>query len=390
MPRTASRMLALALGTLAALACVLCFRAWRASAENAEQEAQRDRILALVEQHAHEAPRAPEGRPFFLEPEDAARLFPRDHSLETYDPWTYFHHKPNRNLKVPWPEHPRGEWHLVTNSLGLREERELAAVKPALRVLVTGDSHTDGFCDASEAFPHVAEAALARERPPGSVEVINAGNGGFNFYNYLGTLERFLDLQPDAFVVAVYPGNDFLELLLPRAWFEHEVLEPPSDEERAEYGRIVQVFQPAYVQYFGSLSRFHRHSELAETSVATATELMLRMRGICDEHGIRFLCMLIPAAIDVPRPQNQDLYQRLREATTMEPSDLQRNDQMADALLARLSKAGCETLDTRPILRAGPGPWYWAKDQHLNVAGNAALGAALAARIRSWGGRFAR
>jgi lysophospholipase L1-like esterase len=395
------RLVALALGCL--LAGGLAWAWWfhREAARRAEHEAQKSRIYELVGEHAREAraadppapaasARTPEARPYYLTPDIAAQLFPRDHSAETYDPWCYFHHVPNQSLEVAWPEHPKGRWHWVTNSLGLREDSELSVAKPDLRVLVTGDSHTDGFCDNAESFPHEAQSALARDRPGRTVEVINAGNGGFSFYNYLGVLERFLDLAPDAFVVAVYSGNDFQEVLIPHGWFEHVALPATTEAQRDELARLAARNGSANVQFFYSLAWFHQHPEAVETSLAAATGVVSRMRAICDERGIRLLCLLIPGAIDLPWGANAELYEKLRHETSMTEEDLGRNDRIADEFLARLEASGCDTLDARKILRAQAGPWFWTKDLHMNVRGHAALAQALAEKLESWGGRFAR
>ncbi len=383
------RVLAVALGCL--LAAGLAWAWWlrREASRAAEYEAQRSRIYGLVAEHARE-PRSPEDRPWYLTPEIAAQLFPRDRSAETYDPWCYFHHVPKRSVTVAWAEHPLGCWHWVTNSLGLREDRELAATKPDLRVLVTGDSHTDGFCDNAESFPHLAQALLARDRPGRSLELINAGNGGFSFYNYAGVLERFLDLAPDAFVVAVYSGNDFQELMIPHGWFEHVALPEASAAQQAEIAQLNAISPAATVQFFHSLAWFHQHPESVETSLAAATGVIARMRARCDAQGIRFLCLLIPGAIDLPWGENAELYEKLRAAAGLSAEDLHGNDRMADEFLSRLRASGCDTLDARESFRGEAGPWFWKRDLHMNVHGHEVLAQALAHKLESWGGRFAR
>jgi lysophospholipase L1-like esterase len=383
------RLLAVALGCLLAAALAWAWRLGRVALREAEYEAQRRRIHELVSEHARE-PRNPEARPWYLAPEDAARIFPRDRSSETYDPWSYFHHVPNRSVVVDWAEHPNGCWHWVTNSLGLRQDGELSAARPDLRVLVTGDSHTDGFCDNFESFPHVAQAVLQADRPGRSIELINAGNGGFTFHNYAGVLERFLELEPDAFVVAVYSGNDFQELLIPHAWFEHVALPEPSAAEADALARLRALSTPATTQFFHSLAWFQRHPEAVETSLAAATEIVARMRARCDAHAIRFLCLVIPAAIDLPWGANAELFEKMRLAASLSLDDLRGTERMADEFLARLRASGCDTLDVRADLRAETGPLYWQRDLHLDVRGHAVLGRALARKLESWGGRFAR
>jgi lysophospholipase L1-like esterase len=236
----------------------------------------------------------------------------------------------------------------------------------------------------------VAQKHLARDRPGRSVEVINAGNGGFTLYNYAGVLERFLDLAPDAFVVAVYSGNDFEELLIPHGWFEHVALPEPSAAERDELAGLRALSGPATTQFFHSLAWFHRHPETVETSLAAAADVVARMRALCAARGIRFLCLLIPGAVDVPWGANAELFEKLQRAAALSAEDLRGNDRLADEFLARLRASGCDTLDARECFRGQPGPWYWIRDLHLNVHGHEVLAQALAQKLESWGGRFAR
>src|SRR5262245_39985054 len=103
------RIAALALGLAATGLVVWLVLVRRAAAQRAEVEAQRARIDAALLAHARADPapratmqadsaagaRAPELRRYYLDPQDAAILFPRDAAIETYDPWTYFRHKPS-------------------------------------------------------------------------------------------------------------------------------------------------------------------------------------------------------------------------------------------------------------------------------------------------------
>lgn len=101
------------------------------------------------------------------------------------------------------------------NECGFREDGETPVASPpgALRVLVLGDSHTDGACANAESFSNLLESRLATElKCP--VDVINAGQSTFSpfqewwLYEQVG--RRF---QPDLVVVVFYCGNDYWDLL---------------------------------------------------------------------------------------------------------------------------------------------------------------------------------
>ena len=155
----------------------------------------------LIARHARDGPdphpalspyagrRSPESRRYYLSADVAPVLFPFG-ATEEYDAWSYFRHKPSQRLRLPLAEHDGGSFECSTNSLGLREDAELAAARPDLRILVTGDSHTDGVCENRESYANRLEASLLVDRPGKCVEVLNAGTGGFSFHNYLGVLEK--------------------------------------------------------------------------------------------------------------------------------------------------------------------------------------------------------
>lgn len=167
-------------------------------------------------------------RPFVSEPldkETAASFFPAlDHSA-VFDPHVYVRRKGGVDHRMRFPEHPDGGWRVRTNSEGLREDDEIRTEQPDVRILVGGDSHTDGLCPNEASFANVLEALLADERPGETVEVLNTGTGAYHFYNYLGVLERFRELRPDLYVIAVYGGNDFYKNLGLLRYFER--LPPP-------------------------------------------------------------------------------------------------------------------------------------------------------------------
>jgi lysophospholipase L1-like esterase len=387
------RLMALGLGTL--LAGALCWGIWKVRADIAAQSdlARRTRLRKWVGERSSRTEsgsspadtRSPEARRYFVSEEDALSLFARDQSAEIYDPWCYHRHVGNASLTARWEEHPKGEWHWVTNSLGLRENHELSANKPDLRILVAGDSHTDGFCDNEESYPNLVERLLGNTRRGQHVEVINAGNGGFSFYHYLGTLERFLHLEPDVFVLAVYCGNDFYELGLPRAYFQQEA--PVAWDEALDeaVGQADALDNSAVVQAFLSLIWFRRHPQTIEGALETAVELVQEMRARCERAHIRFLCLLIPSAVDVSWGAHEDAFGPIAWELGMLEEDLRINDRLAQAFLERLAELGCEILDPRPQMRESATSYYWKKDYHLNVRGHALLGRLLAERIESWG-----
>ena len=111
-----------------------------------------------------------------------------------YDPVAWVVLKPDSgNDLVPWPEHPSGHIQLHSNNMGFREDAPTQVEKHGYRVLVTGDSHTDGAVNNAESYANVLEALLNQSLDPSGatqpVEVINAGVGGTGPHNYLAMLQ---------------------------------------------------------------------------------------------------------------------------------------------------------------------------------------------------------
>lgn len=128
---------------------------------------------------------------------------------------------PNFARSVPILEHAGGSVLFRTNNLGLRRNTDTASVKPTgtLRILVLGDSQTEGMVNNEEAYSAGLERALneapvAQERQR-KVEVLNAAASGYSpLLEYLWLRERGRALKPDLVLLALYAGNDIGELLM--------------------------------------------------------------------------------------------------------------------------------------------------------------------------------
>lgn len=124
-------------------------------------------------------------------------------------------HPPFRTQVLETGDPSTGTIHTSRNECGFREDTVTPIIKPpgTLRVLVLGDSHTDGACANAESFSNLLETRLTSDLQR-SVDVINAGQSSFSpfqewwLYEQVG--RRF---QPDLVVVVLYSGNDYWDLL---------------------------------------------------------------------------------------------------------------------------------------------------------------------------------
>ncbi len=246
------------------------------------------------------APRTPEEWVFHLPLAQASSIFAIESGVTDYDPWCCARRVPNYDWSMPWPEHPRGLVRFTTNSLGLREDRELPATPAELRVLVVGDSHADGVCENSESFANLLELQLA-QRTGRTTEVLNAANGGHSFLNYFGTWLRFREFRPQVLVVAVFGGNDFSGLMLPFLWLTGRAC-PPSSEWRDAQRLAAIELAPALV------AQGIEQVETTRSFPRFLNEMALNAAWLCGEigrsaraAGTELVVLYIPSPFEVTR-----------------------------------------------------------------------------------------
>ncbi|MCC6408628.1 MAG: SGNH/GDSL hydrolase family protein [Planctomycetes bacterium] len=316
---------------------------------------------------------APDRRRLALSPEIALEISPLNVPEQEYDPQCYLRHKANLNNTVPWPEHPKKRWHMRTNSLGLREDRELAPTFDGLRVLCTGDSHTDGVCENSESWPHRLEARAKAAHPDRAIEVINSGKGCYGFYHYRGVLERLAHFEPELFVVGVYGGNDFMETTRP--WYYFAGAERPKFDA-ADWKKInaaKRVDGPGLAQIWTSAYYFHRFPDEQHVALSAALALSADIAGAAGARGMRVLFVYIPSRAEVAPDAEFARSKETLDALGLTRADLDTAGRLTDRYLQGLASLGIPVVDVRERFRREPRPPYWESDLHIDLAGHAAI-----------------
>lgn len=302
-----------------------------------------------------------------IPPEDAEKLFGiREREYDVFDPHCYFVKKPNQRGQREFPEHPAGVLERTTNSLGLRGSAEPAAATPDLRILVTGDSHTEGVCRDDETFAARLEARLRAAHPGRSIEVLNAARGGYCCFQYLGSLERLLALAPDVLVVGLYGGNDFEEILTLHHYFQG-TQRPPSEPYRAQREAAIGVNGAAVGQALNGCRYFAEYPQEIDSSLQATRDCCGELVALCLRHSIQPVFVYLPPITDVETRFSSRLKQAI-EVLGLTASDLRVHDRMADSLLTFLRQHGLDVLDMRPAFRAAPEPLYWKGELHMNLA----------------------
>jgi lysophospholipase L1-like esterase len=292
-------------------------------------------------------------------------------------------HRPRALREFEWPEHPDGKIVMRTNNMGFREDADTPLAKPAgvLRVLVTGDSHTDGVVSNPETFVSVAERIAIESGQ--ALEMLNGGVGYYGPQNYRGFLERFLPLRPDIFVVALYTGNDFIDAL--RIESENRRLTLPERPPNY-FGNLAQLEDkaPAYAgQVLNQALLFKAFPELTHVARELTQEAFTRIHEICERERIRLLVLLLPAKTDVEPDTDAETTSLAVRLARLSPAEAGIGNDLAQEIANWLDERGIAYLDLREPLSSEPDELYWRSDLHLNHAGHGVVGRLLAEALAS-------
>ncbi len=294
----------------------------------------------------------------------------------------------------------------VASSQGLRN-REVGPKGPRdFRVLVLGDSFTVGSSVEQEsAYPQVLERVLAREttRP---VEVINAGVGGWDPFQYAQYFAREgFRFEPDLVLVGFFVGNDTystalsvdrlptsvagrrisrnaasrwsvqLELKLYEVSHLARAMRPtlPASPPR----RSCDDFTEAFLSVEGARLANHFRASPERVAAAKANiDQILRIRDRAAERGVPVVVALLPDEVQV-NPALQSRLLPSRDASLFDFS-------MPQAVLFDLATgAGLPVVDLLAGFRADSRCLY-NNTTHWNSEGHALAAELIGTHLASW------
>ncbi len=301
---------------------------------------------------------------------------PRFLKIETdyyiYDDLAGHLHKPNANREYTWQEHKKGKVVLQTNNLGFREDVDTKGEKPAgiIRILVTGDSQTDGVVYNAESFCNQLEYLLNRGEKNPRYECINGGIGHFGPQHYSGFLKRFLYLKPDVFVVVVYTGNDFLDTF----YIEESSgrlqtpLRPPGYHDKLL--EADEMLSGSLAQSLNQIFFFKTFPELMGKAVEITTIHIEIINQICKDNKIKLLVVLLPTKLDIELHMDRDRIMAASKIMQLSEKDFGIIRQLTEALISWLTKRKINYIDLYSPMKKKLRKLYWKKDHHLNGRGH--------------------
>jgi len=286
-----------------------------------------------------------------------------------------FLHKPLVKREFQWREHPTGKIESKTNNLGFKEDENTKVKKSrnTIRVLVTGDSHTDGVIYNFESFPNQLEKMYNAKNYKVNFEFINGGTGFYGPQNYLGVLKRFLHLKPDIFIVTLYTGNDFLDAI--KIESVNNRLKIP--ERPANYFKdLLEVREKAPglpAQFVNQIKFFKLFPQLKDTALLITKNAFFRIKQICYQNSIYLFVIILPAKMDVEAQSDIERLRAAKKILKISNEDLWLNQKLGQALSNWFSEQKIQSIDLFNNFSAYNQELYWKNDFHLNHNGHRAI-----------------
>ena len=271
--------------------------------------------------------------------------------------------------------HPKGGYDYTVNSLGMLNPYLPSKEKPPLRVLYTGASNAQGLCSFSEAAPGLAQKHLREERGLQQAEVLNASCGTYNFFNFLAVLERHLNLEPDAFVINAYTGNDFfggtkiwrlfhgLEPLAPDIPAIEKVLaqDESFDGELTPTNLVgLEISQALFLR---------KYPDQIESILAHTCSITEQILKICTDHGIQLSFMIIPGPVTGQPHRMVNTRDRLQHLVGLTSGETTIADHIGNRFINFLKQKEISFRDLRPEFKRSTEILYFEGDGHINLPG---------------------
>jgi hypothetical protein len=297
-------------------------------------------------------------------------------------------HQPNANRTFSWSEHPSGKMVQQTNNLGFREDEATSEQKSAneIRILVTGDSHTDGVVYNKESFPNQIEVMLNTDSTSTQLyNFLNAGAGYYGPQNYLGVLQHYLYLKPDVFLVNLYTGNDFLDAI--RIAAENGRLAVP--ERKNDYYEGLWQVDELYPGFTGQLMNqikfFTTFPKFKVTALNITEQHLLAIDSVCKQNNIRLILSFLPTKVDIEPYTDSSRIKEVQGILGFSDTDLLLNQQLTQELIARLDKRQIKSIRlAEKMLSEGSMEYYWKQDYHLNHHGHRRVAEIVNEAVTNW------
>lgn len=273
-------------------------------------------------------------------------------------------HKTNTSVNQSFAEHPNGTIQKYYNNLGfIRNDSTQTQKKGGVqRILITGDSHTDGLVSNAENFCTLLQDTLKKIQNP--FEILNSGTGNYSFKNYQGILQHYLYLKPDEFIVMLYTGNDFIESILQDYHWYNPV--QSLRQFRARIGWRYQFPQMFNNQSLAQVLYFSLYPYQKKEAFYNAIEALTTIDSVCRQNKIRFTVALLPSDFDLDTMYQQ----RIQKTYKFNNDELHVNRWFSVEVAEYCRQHSIPVYDLFKGMNAQTDSLYYLHDHHLNKTGN--------------------
>ena len=281
---------------------------------------------------------------------------------------------PNEKQRWTWDEHPDGQLVMQSNARGMRAMTEVPSVKEAYRILIVGDSHTQGACCTWESVAYrlqerLNDAATDDQR----YEVWNAGCAFTGPSLQAKMLEKHLDIEPDEVIMITFVGNDLMDEVRLDDLLRGEATFHGTKEYREVANALTAFAKHPMYQGFNQILRFVWYPEEGERSAKLIADSWKRFQQRCDALNLRWSIAMLPTKFTIERESDSETIDKLLEIAELTEDKLDLNERIADRARELVRGDGIEVLDPSDALRQAEGKQYWNFDYHLSSDGHATL-----------------
>tara|TARA_R110002049_G_scaffold2750_8_gene22208 strand:+ start:144423 stop:145727 length:1305 start_codon:yes stop_codon:yes gene_type:complete len=341
-------------------------------------------------------------------------------------------HWPSEEATIVTDEHPDGVIQFRRNQSSFREDQETPINKPAqtLRIVVMGDSHTDGAVRNSKSYANLLESKLCDAKTKRVVDVINAGFSVFSPYQELWAYKKVLKhFDPDMLIVGFYAGNDIWDLAatdrvhlelrddqfvhapkpqvdepdykdisgfrrfknyfrdrfgLYQALASIDILRsvfgqaPESDEMVDRIDKVAAVGSGAYFQCLGQAHFFAKNPEAWDQCREKMRYVMEQFQLETKDADVELLYLIIPTLRQIHPESDIDRLNQVAEILDLTEDDLNCDERACEMVAEMAKELGISVIDLRPAFRKAIAETqglqlYWRFDHHINLAGHQAV-----------------
>jgi hypothetical protein len=288
------------------------------------------------------------------------------------DPIAGHFHKPEVTRDIKWPEHPLGKIIMKTNNLGFRNDKPtlIEKEKGTTRIIITGDSHTDGVIYNSESVAARLEEMLKSQFPHKNFEALNAGNGYFGPQNFLGTYNKLENLKPDIFIVIVYTGNDFLDGIRIESESGRLTVPERKDDYYQDLWKVDELYSGFTGQYLNQVKFFKSFPQFIDPAMTIMKENLGKINKLCQKNGTQFLVVLLPTKIDTEARTDSIRISEVFKMMNFGETEILENYSFTESLKSWLSDQQIPVVDLFPSFKNSNNILFWKSDYHLNHLGH--------------------